>query len=101
MTKRQKNPKGFAGIMKHWVKPAIKASTHVLTIGGVVLLVSPAARGVAQLAKGDLTGAKDHILYDTVGSGTTSGLNLTDSLRQAAVNVGIPAAIGVGLIAVG
>ncbi len=64
---------GFNGIMKKWIKPAIKATTHVLTIGGIVLVVSPAARGVNALAHGDLTAAKDHILYDTVGTGTVSG----------------------------
>lgn len=83
----------------HGVKTVLKASTHVFTVGGVIVAASPVIRGVKAAATGDFAGATDHILYDTIGAGSASGVtSATQAAKTALINVGIPVIVGIGLI---
>ncbi len=84
---------GFGKIMHQWVKPILKASTHVFTISGVVVAASPLIDPITNIAHGDIATAASHIRSNTIGTGGSA----TDSVRAALVNVGIPIALGIGL----
>jgi len=100
--KAKRVPAVFQKVMTG-AKVGMKLATHVLTIGGIILVVSPAARGVSAAFKGDLAGAQDHILYDTTNSGTAGGIaaNPAGAIKAVAVNVGVPVGVGLLLIAAG
>lgn len=93
--KKNRNGGMFQWALKA-VKTATKASTHVLTIAGVLVASKPVIRGVDSAAHGRVKDAGTEILQDTVGGGS-----LTDQVRNAAGNVALPLVVGIGLIAGG
>jgi hypothetical protein len=97
MSKRKHKMPMWGKNVIHAVKVGLKASTHVFTIGGIVVATSPLHRGLGQVVHGDFEGAAVSIKQDTIaaGSGTPT---LQQAATQAAVGVVLPLAIGVGLI---
>ena|SRR5437660_835877 len=95
MGKKQKHMGGFPGIMRKWVKPVLKASTHAFTIAGVLVASTPVIGGLEAAAHGaSLADAATQIRNSAVG--TQPGL--MDTAKSALVQTGIPVAIGIGLI---
>lgn len=76
------------------VKMVLKASTHTFTIAGVVVASSPLIDPLTNLAHGNVQVAADHIRSNTIGTGTST----MDAVKGAVVNVGIPVALGIGLV---
>ncbi len=95
MGKKQKHMGGFAGVMRKWVKPILKASTHTFTVAGVLVASTPVLGGLEAVAHGtSLTEAAIQIKNSAVG--TQPGL--ADTIKSAIVQVGIPVGVGIGLI---
>ena len=86
--------------MKNAGKTVLKASTHVFTVSGVIVAASPVIRGVTAATKGDFTGAKNDLLYDTIQSsgGVGTSVDAQTAIKAAVVNVAIPLAVGIGLV---
>ena len=86
-------PAGFVKGVKV-LKMGLKASTHVFTVAGVVVAATPIIPGLEQLAQNHPAGAADLFRANTIGNSNS----LTDAAKNAAVNIGIPIAVGIGLI---
>src|SRR5437764_941706 len=86
-------PAGFVKGVKV-MKMGLKASTHVFTVAGVVIAATPIIPGLEQLAQNHPGGAADSFRANTIGN-TNS---VTDAAKNAAIQVGIPLAVGIGLI---
>jgi len=97
MTKKQ-HLKGFTKVMHTWIKPALKATTHVFTVSGVVVAASPLATGLHTAAAGDFKSAGEQLLYSATGSVGGSSVTATQAAKTAVVNVGIPVLVGIGLV---
>src|SRR6266852_5453885 len=75
-------------------KGLLKASTHVFTISGVVVAATPIIGPVTNVAHGQFELAASQIRANTIGTGGT----VSDTVKAALVNVGIPIALGIGLV---
>ena len=89
---------GFPGVMRKWVKPVLKASTHAFTVAGVLVASTPVIGGLEAAAHGtSLKDAAIQIRNESVGSQP----GLMDTVKSAVVQTVIPVAIGIGLVYAG
>jgi len=80
------------------VKTVLKASTHIFTVSGVVVAAIPLSRGLGTVAKGELSNGASQLAYDTIGYAAGTTPQVTPTVKAAIVNVGIPIALGIGLV---
>ena len=94
---RKKHALGMpAGLKKgiSFFKGGLKLSTHVFTVAGIVVASTPIIPGLEQLAQNHPAGAADLFRANTIGNSSS----VIDAAKNAAINVGIPIAVGLGLI---
>jgi len=97
---KKRTYKGFAKMMHHWVKPALKATTHVLTIGGVVVAATPVIRGTKAVASGQITNASEALLFDTTEKSNAASIaaDPVGAISGTIASTGIPLVVGIALV---
>ena len=78
------------------LKTGLKASTHVFTVGGVLVAASPLMRGLVAVADGDIKAAGSDIAYDTTGFDPANPSTRLDVKKAAGTAIAI--GLGIGLV---